>query len=180
MVLTLGICVDDVFTCLYLFSTRARYTFWRNCELIVVSEVAMTYFVLYKAAKDFSLVAQGFKVEGRLKRWRNIVCKAISSVLRLISPFPFLFGKHVFTYLMACWCQMQFTLGWKSAEWTQRWVDLWNDLGFSLCAAPSVCHVVTASDEGGKVWVGVSTNWCVTVEHWRLSSMRVYLCQLSD
>ena len=31
-------------------------------------------------------------------------------------------------------------------EWT-----LWNDLGFSLYAAPSVCHMVTTSDEGEKV-----------------------------
>jgi len=30
-------------------------------------------------------------------------------------------------------------------------MDLWNDLGFSLYAAPSVCHVVATSDEGGKV-----------------------------
>jgi len=33
---------------------------------------------------------------------------------------------------------------------------LWNDLGFSLCAAPPVCHVVATSDEGEKVQVGVS------------------------
>ena len=31
-------------------------------------------------------------------------------------------------------------------EWT-----LWNDPGFSLYAAPSVCHMVTTSDEGEKV-----------------------------
>ena len=47
-------------------------------------------------------------------------------------------------------CQAQFTLWWKSAECTQRWADLWNDLGFSLYAAPSVCHMVTTSDEGEK------------------------------
>jgi len=29
--------------------------------------------------------------------------------------------------------------------------DLWNNLGFSLCAVPSVCHMVTTSDEGEKV-----------------------------
>ena len=28
---------------------------------------------------------------------------------------------------------------------------LWNDLGFSLCAAPSVCCVVATSDKGEKV-----------------------------
>jgi len=26
-------------------------------------------------------------------------------------------------------------------------IDLWNDLDFSLCAVPSVCHVVATSDE---------------------------------
>jgi len=59
-------------------------------------------------------------------------------------------------------------------------MDLWNDLGFSLCAALSVCYMVTTSDDGKKVQVGVSTDWCVTVEHWRSSSIRIYLCQLSD
>ena len=49
-------------------------------------------------------------------------------------------------------------------------MDLWNNLGFSLCAALSVCRVVATSDEGEKVQVGVSTDWCVTIEHRRLSS----------
>jgi len=30
-------------------------------------------------------------------------------------------------------------------------VDLWNDLGFSLCAAPSVCCVVATSDDGERI-----------------------------
>jgi len=61
-------------------------------------------------------------------------------------------------------------------------VDLWNDLGFSLCATPSIYCVVATLDEGKKVQVGVSTDWCVAVEHQRLSSTRVYfyLHQLSD
>ena len=59
-------------------------------------------------------------------------------------------------------------------------MDLWNDLGFSLCAAPSVCCVVATSDVGKKSEMGVSTDWCVAVEHWRSSSIRDYLCQLSD
>ena len=70
--------------------------------------------------------------------------------------------------------------GWKSAEWTWRWADLWNDFGFSLCTVLSVCRVVTASDEGEKVWVEVSAEWCVAVEYWRSSSIRDYLCRLSD
>ena len=35
-------------------------------------------------------------------------------------------------------------------------MDLLNDLGFSLCAALSVCHVVTTSDDGEKSRIGVS------------------------
>jgi len=59
-------------------------------------------------------------------------------------------------------------------------MDLWNNLGFSLCAALSVCCVVTTSDDVMKSKMGVSADWCVTVEHWRLSLIRVYLHQLSD
>ena len=77
-------------------------------------------------------------------------------------------------------CQAWFTLGWKSTEWTQRCVDLWNDLGFSLCAARSVCYMVATLDEEEKVRVGVRTDWCVTVEHRRSSSIRDYFRQLSD
>jgi len=57
---------------------------------------------------------------------------------------------------------------------------LWNDLGFSLYAALSVCRVVATSDEREKVQVEVSAEWCVTIEHWRSSSIRDYLRQLSD
>ena len=57
---------------------------------------------------------------------------------------------------------------------------LWNDLGFSLCAVPPICCMVTTSDEGEKVWVEVNTEWCVAIEHQRLSSIRDYLYQLSD
>ena len=63
---------------------------------------------------------------------------------------------------------------------TWRWVDLWNNLGFSLCAVLSVCYVVTTSDDGKKSKIEVSADWCVAVEHWRSSSIRDYLCQLSD
>ena len=31
-----------------------------------------------------------------------------------------------------------------------------------------------------EVWVGVSAEWCVAVEHWRSSSIRDYLFRLSD
>ena len=59
-------------------------------------------------------------------------------------------------------------------------MDLWNDLGFSLYAAPSVCHVVATSDDGEKSEMGVSAEWCVAIEHWRSSSIRDYLRRLSD
>ena len=59
-------------------------------------------------------------------------------------------------------------------------MDLWNDLGFSLCAALSVCHIVTTSDDGKKSEMKVSADWCVAVEHQRSSSIRDYLHRLSD
>ena len=37
-------------------------------------------------------------------------------------------------------------------------MDLWNDLGFSLCAVPSVCHMVTTSDGRKKSEIGVSAD----------------------
>ena len=54
-------------------------------------------------------------------------------------------------------------------------MDLWNDLGFSLCTAPSICHVVATSDDGKKSEMEVSADWCVAIEHWRLSLIRDYL-----
>jgi len=57
---------------------------------------------------------------------------------------------------------------------------LWNNLGFSLCAAPSVCRMVATSDDGKKSEMGVSADWCVAIEHQGLSSIKDYLCQLSD
>ena len=52
-------------------------------------------------------------------------------------------------------------------------MDLWNDLGFSLCAVLSVCRMVATLDDRKKSEMGVSADWCVTVEHWRSSSIRV-------
>jgi len=59
-------------------------------------------------------------------------------------------------------------------------LDLWNDLGFSLCTVLSVCHIVATSDVGKKSEMRVSAEWCVAIEHWRSSSIRDYLHQLSD
>ena len=59
-------------------------------------------------------------------------------------------------------------------------MDLWNDLGFSLCAVPFVYSVVATSDDGKKSKIGVSADWRVAVEYWRSSSIRDYLYQLSD
>jgi len=61
----------------------------------------VTCSILNKMAKDFSLVAQDFEMEDELKRWGNAVCRAILSILRSISPYLFLFGKHVFMCLTA-------------------------------------------------------------------------------
>ena len=55
-------------------------------------------------------------------------------------------------------CQAQFTLGQKSTRWTQSCIDLWNDLGFSLCAVLPVCHVVATSDNRKKSKMGVSAD----------------------
>ena len=52
-------------------------------------------------------------------------------------------------------------------------IDLWNDLGFSLCTAPSICNMIVTSDDGKKSKMGMSADWYVTIEHWRLSSIRV-------
>ena len=74
----------------------------------------------------------------------------------LLQFFQIFFIKYSSSNFLSS-CQARFTPGWKSAEWTWRWADLWNDLGFSLCAALSVCRVVTTSDEGEGVRVEVST-----------------------
>ena len=52
-------------------------------------------------------------------------------------------------------------------------MDLQNDLGFSLCAMLSVYHVVVTSNKKNKPEIGVSTDGCVAVEYWRLSSIRI-------
>ena len=59
-------------------------------------------------------------------------------------------------------------------------MDLWNDLGFSLCTVPSVCHMVTTSDDGKKSEIEVSADWCVAVKCWGLSLIKDYFHQLSD
>jgi len=41
-------------------------------------------------------------------------------------------------------------------------VDLWNNLGFSLYATLSVCHMVATSDDRKKSEMG---DWCVAIEH---------------
>jgi len=38
---------------------------------------------------------------------------------------------------------------------------------------PSVCHVVATSDDGKKSEMEVSADWCVAIEHWESSSIRV-------
>ena len=113
-----------------------------------------------------------FSLHNNLFNYRDISC---------ISFFNYsLIYYLINVYSNPSQCQAQFTSGWKSAGCTRRWADLWNNLGFSLCAVPSVCHLVATSDEGEGVRVEVSAEWCVAVEHRRSSSIRDYLCQLSD
>ena len=52
-------------------------------------------------------------------------------------------------------------------------MDLLNNLSFSLYTVPSFYHIVTTLDRKKKSEMKVSTDWCVTVEHWRLSSIRI-------
>ena len=52
-------------------------------------------------------------------------------------------------------------------------MDLWNDLGFSLYAVPSVCCMVATLDNRKKSEMEVSADWCVAIKHQRLSSIRV-------
>jgi len=50
----------------------------------------------------------------------------------------------------------------------------WNNLGFSLYAAPSVCYMVINSDNWLKFEREVSTDSGVLLfEHWRLSSIEI-------
>ena len=52
-------------------------------------------------------------------------------------------------------------------------MDLWNNLGFSLCTILSVCYMVAISNRRKKFKMEVSTDWYVTVEHQRSSSIEV-------
>ena len=47
---------------------KGRIYFLRELWIVVVLKVVITCSELNKIAKDFSLVAYGFKIEGRLKR----------------------------------------------------------------------------------------------------------------
>ena len=51
--------------------------------------------------------------------------------------------------------------------------NLWNNLGFSLYAMLSVCHMVTISEGRRKSKIRASTNWCITIKYWRSISIRV-------
>ena len=53
-------------------------------------------------------------------------------------------------------------------ESLQNWlrdVNLWSDLGFSLCAILSNCHIVTILDRKKKSKIEVSTDWYITIKH---------------
>ena len=57
-------------------------------------------------------------------------------------------------------------------DWLRN-VNLWNDLDFSLYAMLSVCCMITISDKRKKSEMKVSTEWCITVEYQRSSSIRI-------
>jgi len=44
-------------------------------------------------------------------------------------------------------------------------VDLQNDLGFSLYAAPFVYYMVITLDRRKKFEMKVSADWCIAIEH---------------
>ena len=71
----------------------------------------------------------------------------------------------------------------KSAELIQKCIEsvnsvlgdtnLWNNLSFSLYAVLSICYMVVTSDEWIKSEIEVSADWCIAIEHWRSSSIRI-------
>ena len=67
-------------------------------------------------------------------------------------------------YIRECVSSIVYTEG-ESLQNYLRDVNLWNDLGFSLCTALSVYYVVAISEERRKSEMGVSVDWYVTVEH---------------
>ena len=69
--------------------------------------------------------------------------------------------------------QVQFILGVKVCRIVSEMQTLWNNLSFSLCAVLSVYYMVAISEERKKSEIEVSTNRYVTVEYWRLSSIRI-------
>ena len=58
-------------------------------------------------------------------------------------------------------------------ELAQKCMNLWNNLGFSLCAILSNYCMIITSDERKKSEMKVSTDWYIAIEYWRLSSIRV-------
>ena len=76
----------------------------------------------------------------------------------------YLLSSYIFQYTKLS--GLVHTRGESLWKWTWRYVDLWNDLGFSLCAAPSVCCIVVISDNRKKSEIGVSAN--LVYHHWTL------------
>ena len=58
-------------------------------------------------------------------------------------------------------------------ELAQRYINLYNNLGFSLYTTSSVCYIVVTSDEKKKSKMGMSTDQYITIKYQRLSSIRV-------
>jgi len=107
----------------------------------------MTY--LTGVAQDWFEVGLNQEDQGILQDWLsdwNLFVDKLRRYFGLLDPVGEV-ANMLDNLRMKPSCQAWFTLGWKSAEWTRRWADLWNNLGFSLCAVPSVCRMVATSDE---------------------------------
>ena len=58
---------------------------------------------------------------------------------------------------------------------TRRYMDLWNNLGFSLCTVPSVCYMVTTSNERKKFKMEVSTDGICHIQNSKTCLIYVWL-----
>jgi len=152
---------------LNLHYTCAHHVYTMRNHSPLTSSLTLTPSKLFLILLDHSSLCHMLSIRCRLIIILSIY---VQLILTLAKVCPY---SHLITFSMSSFCQARFTPGWKFAKWTWRWADLWNDLAFSLCAALSVCCVVATSYDRKKSKIGVSADWCVVIEHWRSSSIRV-------
>ena len=124
----------------------------------------MTCSALDKAAKDFSLVTQGFKMGGRLKRWGNAVCRAISTVLACV---VYLMVSSTVTPTVFWPLGLQrsgFCYGWKVPQLCVVGVLEVDSVGFSCIFLPCCFHGVRLLQEEEAV---SALDAACTVPAWR-------------